>query len=117
MPANVLIVEDEWVIAEDHKLTLHDAGYSVVGPCASVSDALAAIDTHRVDAAFLDVQLSYEKSYPVAERLRELGIPFAFLSGYDDRTLPVSLKRQRVLSKPVEPARLVAAAATMTLGK
>lgn len=114
MPSRVLIVEDEWVIAEDHSQTLRDAGYLVVGPCASVTEALVAIDSQPVDAAFLDVQLLSERSYAVAERLQERGIPFAFLSGYDERILPASMKRTLVLSKPVEPARLVAAAASMT---
>lgn len=39
MTTCVLIVEDEWVIAEDHTMTLRDAGYEIVGPCASVSEA------------------------------------------------------------------------------
>ena len=114
MTTCVLIVEDEWVIAEDHTITLRDAGYEIVGPCASVSEALSAICTHHVDAAFLDVQLRNERSYPVAEKLKELGIPFMLLSGYDERNLPAPLKSMQVLSKPVEPSRLVAAAESMT---
>ena len=113
MASSVLIVEDEWLIAEDHADTLRDADYQVVGPCATVSEALAAIDQNHVDAACLDVELLNERSYAIAERLQQLGIPFVFLSGHGERNLPLIMRRQ-VLSKPVEPARLLAAIAAMT---
>lgn len=112
MAQSVLIVEDEWLIAEDEAETLRAAGYGVVGPCASVGAALAAIEEQRVDAAFLDVELRNERSYPVAERLRELGIPFCFISGYEEPDLPADVPC--ALLKPTEPSSLLAAAARMT---
>ena len=114
MASSVLIVEDEWLIAEDHAETLREADYEVVGPCATVRDALAAIDHNHVDAACLDVELLNERSYAIAERLQQLGIPFVFLSGHDERDLPPIMRRREVLPKPVEPARLLAAVAGMT---
>jgi DNA-binding response OmpR family regulator len=112
MAHSVLIVEDEWLIAEDEAETLRAAGYGIVGPCASVGAALAAIDEHKVDAAFLDVELRNERSYPVAERLSALGIPFCFVSGYEAPDLPPGVPN--ALLKPTEPNALLAAAASMT---
>lgn len=114
MEQSVLIVEDEWVIAEDEAETLRGAGYDVVGPFGSVDAALAALERNRVDAAFLDVELQNERSFAIAERLRQLGIPYFFVSGHDDRTFPQLLRDGMALIKPVEPASLLAAAATMT---
>ena len=109
MPISVLIVEDEWLIADDYAATLRDAGYAIVGPYASVKDALAALDTETVDAAILDVELFEERSFPVAERLKEEGIPFAFVTGHRERELLPSLRGSQILSKPLERRALRAA--------
>src|SRR5215207_10159342 len=100
MLANVLIVEDDWLIAEDHAGILRGAGYCVIGPCASVGSALAAIDGNSIHAALLDVDLRIEKSYPVALRLQQLGIPFLFISGKDEKDVAGELSSGNFLSKP-----------------
>ena len=114
MALNVLVVEDEWVVAMDHAETLRGADFEVVGPCGTVEEALSAIEANHVDAALLDLQLRDGKSYPIAERLRQLGIPFVFLSGYDERVLPASMRGSRMLLKPVERGGLLEAAASLT---
>lgn len=113
MPASILIVEDEWLIAEDYASTLRGAGHRVVGPCSTVKSALSAIEQNPVDAALLDMELGGEKSFPVAERLHERDIPFTFFSGHAERELPHNLRGQQVLSKPVERATLLATVARM----
>jgi DNA-binding response OmpR family regulator len=58
----------------------------VIGPVASVADAMAAIDEGTPDVALLDINLGgTEKAFPVADRLQEMGVPFALVSGYDPR--------------------------------
>ena len=107
--ATVLIVEDEWLIAEDFAFVLRNAGHEVVGPCNSVKAALSTLETTAVDAAFLDVELRDERSFPVAERLMQQDIPFTFLSGHGSRELPPAMNGVRLLPKPVDhPALLVA---------
>ncbi|MVA38027.1 response regulator [Agrobacterium vitis] len=113
MPSRILVVEDEWLIAEDYAAVLSNAGHTIVGPCPSVKAALAILDLHTVDAAFLDMELLDEKSFAIGERLKELSIPFTFLSGYEARELPNTLRGQLVLAKPVEHAVLLAAAKRM----
>lgn len=105
----ILIVEDEWLVALDHVGNLRDLGHEIIGPCATVAAALAAIDAHRVDAALLDVELRTEKSYPVAEELARRGIPFTFVSGHADIDLPAALRDRPLLSKPVDVAALARA--------
>lgn len=112
-PARVLVVEDEWLIAEDHAAHLREAGHLVVGPFASVEAALAAIEAEPIDAALLDIELREETSYAVADRLEERGIPFAFVSGYSEQDLPPRLSGRELIGKPVEQARLLAAVERM----
>ena len=71
----VMIVEDEALVAlvlADH---LTEFGLSVVGPCANVAEATAAVEANDLDAAILDVNLGKELVYPVAELLCEARHP------------------------------------------
>jgi len=108
MPASVLIVEDEWLIADDYACLLREAGHAVVGPCATVREAISLVEDTAIEAALLDIELRGEKSFPVAERLLARNIPFAFLSGHASDDLPPHMQGQRMLAKPVESAALLA---------
>lgn len=81
---SVLLLEDEFVIALEAEDMLSSLGAIRVATCSSIEEALAQIEASRPDCAVLDVSLGRETSGPVAIRLRELGIPFAFATGYDD---------------------------------
>ena len=50
-------------------------------------DVIDMIDQNPVDAAILDINLGNETSFPVAHALQERGIPFVFITGYDDMIL------------------------------
>ena len=63
-------------------------GCSVQGPFTAVDETLDSLSEERPDVGLLDINLYQEFSYPVAERLNEMGIPFAFFTAYDDNTLP-----------------------------
>lgn len=88
--APILIVEDEPFIALDLELAIEDAGGEVVGPAASVEEALALLDARPVAAAILDVNLVDGDISPVAEILIERGIPFILQTGVG---LPPELAR------------------------
>ncbi|MBZ9661168.1 response regulator [Mesorhizobium sp. ESP-6-4] len=98
----VLIVEDEWLVAMDLADELAAAGYRVIGPALSVSQALELLEQTTVDGALLDVNLGGETSYPVAESLLAKGISFAFVSGYAASQLRADFKDFLLLSKPVQ---------------
>src|ERR1700710_2820946 len=82
MPNDVLIVEDDPIIALDFEDTLLGFGVKTVRSAASVAKALDLIEQRPPEFALLDVSLIREKSFAVAERLAALKIPFAFVTGY-----------------------------------
>ncbi|WGH77755.1 response regulator [Jannaschia ovalis] len=99
---NILIVEDEALLAMEVSMTLEDHGADIVGPYSSVSSALA--DCDAADAAVLDVDLCGEPVFPLADRLKEQGVPFIFHTGRADLD---TLRRRygeevKVLPKPAD---------------
>lgn len=109
-PADVLIVEDDPIIAidfEDRVLGLGVAGVRTVG---SVAQALGAIAKRAPDFALLDVELIRETSFAVAERLVALKIPFVFVAGYGaEARIPPEFSSQPRLQKPCSSDALEAA--------
>ena len=84
----VLVVEDEFMLADDLCRNLEKAGAIVVGPAPSVDLALELVGTDgTIDAALLDVSLRGEMAYSVAEALVVRSVPFIFISGFDDSIL------------------------------
>lgn len=108
MSANILIVEDEPLIALDMEETVTRAGFRVVGVARNTSDALALLEKEQVDAAVLDANLHGESGAPIAERLRSDGIPFVAVSGYSRHQLGDWLGEFPLLGKPYSADRLVA---------
>lgn len=103
----ILVVEDEYLIADDLRDALVAAGAEVVGPIATVADAIACVDAGTVlDAAVLDINLRGAMVYPVADGLAARGIPFLFATGYDAGSLPDRFATAVRLEKPVKAAKL-----------
>lgn len=101
LPGDVLIVEDDPIIALDFEDTVLRFGVRTVRTAGSVARALQLIEERAPDFALLDIGLLREKSFAVAERLDALGIPFAFISGYGtDAALPAELAQKPRLPKP-----------------
>lgn len=69
------------MIALDLRLTLEDHGAVVIGPADCLEDGLRLVREHRVDAAILDAELGKDDSFPLAQELRENGVPFVFHTG------------------------------------
>jgi DNA-binding response OmpR family regulator len=103
----VLILEDEWLIALDLQMVLEDAGYAIAGPASSVSGALELIRREEIAAGLLDLHVGEQTSYPIAVALRELGIPFLFLTGHTRANLEPEFRNESVVSKPIERRDLV----------
>ena len=106
----ILVVEDEYMMAEDLRYDLEEAGDQVIGPVPSVADALRLLATEMsIDAAILDVNLRGEKAYPVADVLRERTIPFVLATGYEQWALPEAYKDVPRCDKPVDLRHLARA--------
>lgn len=97
----ILVVEDETLAAIDIARELADADYEVVGPAASVPQAMRLLDQGGCDAAILDVNLGRETSEAVARKLASAGIPFIVTSGYGRDQLPSSFAAAPLLNKPL----------------
>lgn len=98
---NILIVEDEPLIAMMLEDFLEMLGREPVGPADSVTDALALIGSGGIDAAILDVNLrSGEKSWPIADALADSGLPFVFASGGSGETIADRFRGRPILPKP-----------------
>ncbi len=104
----ILVVEDHFLLADALVDCLEIAGAEVVGPCPSVETAFHTLKTAgHVDMAVLDVQLDTETSEPIADLAREMGLPVLLMTGFDQSTLPRSLRGLPACTKPFDPRGLV----------
>ncbi|MBR1285834.1 response regulator [Bradyrhizobium sp. AUGA SZCCT0177] len=109
MPNDVLIVEDDPIIALDFEDTILGFGVKTVRAAQSVAKALAMIAERPPDFALLDVSLVREKSFAIAERLDALKIPYAFVTGYGAEVrLPAAFANTPRLAKPYSTEALLA---------
>lgn len=104
----VLVVEDEYFIADDVQRVLEAAGAIVVGPTASCDEGLQLIEADPPDLAILDINLRGIMAYDVADRLAARGIPFVFATGYATESLPDKFHGVPSVTKPYDPGVLVA---------
>lgn len=105
----ILIVEDEYLLADDLREALTNEGAEVLGPVASVEEATRLLqDASRIDAAVLDINLRGEPVFPFADALRARGVPFAFTTGYDSSALPPRYVDTPRVEKPFKGHRLAA---------
>jgi CheY-like chemotaxis protein len=109
MPDDVLIVEDDPIIALGLEDIILGFGVKTMRSASSVAKALEMIAERAPDFALLDVGLVREKSFAVAERLEALKVPFAFVTGYGaDSGFPAAFAGRPRLAKPCSPESLEA---------
>ena len=111
--AAILVLEDDYYLAEDLLRTLEEAGATVLGPCPGPAEAERLIEGRRPDCAFLDLNLGGGPSFDFPRALTRAGIPFAFVTGYDRQAIPDEFAAVERLEKPVEPRNVVAVAARL----
>ena len=104
----VLLVEDEYYLADDLKRAASQLGAEVIGPAPTCAEALALLDrTARIDLAVLDINLRGESVYDVADVLEARGVPFVFATGYEATTIPDRFAHVPYWTKPVDPGDLL----------
>lgn len=107
----ILVVEDEYLIADDLALALQQAGASLLGPFATLKRALDAVAVaSEIDLAVLDVNLDSTKVFALADQLAERGVPLLFTTGYDASAVPAPYRTIPRLEKPLDSAVVVQAA-------
>lgn len=108
----ILVVEDNFLAAEVVRDTLESYGCQVVGPVGHLDDGLRLACAERLDGAVLDINLNGDRCFPIARALLERGVPFMFLTGYDDAAIiPLELRPTPRLGKPILGQQLIDALA------
>ncbi len=106
----VLAVEDNVLIALDVEDILIALGAARVVVASSVTEALRLIELKTPSFALLDVKLGRETSWPIATRLRSLGVPHVFATGYGDNIdYRMEHRLTRVITRPYTTASIAQA--------
>jgi CheY-like chemotaxis protein len=108
LPNDVLIVEDDPIIALHFEDAIIGFGVKSVRCAGSVALALMMIGERAPDFALLDVGLVREKSFEVAEKLAALSIPFVFVTGYGADQVSSAFAERPRLPKPCKNEALLA---------
>jgi hypothetical protein len=106
----VMVLEDNVLTADMIAEALAAEGCLVVGPIGSLDEGMDVASAAELTGALLDIDLRGELSFPIAYRLREQGVPFAFISAYPDIVLPPDLRNALRFSKPFTPWELASSA-------
>lgn len=113
---NILVVEDEPLIAMMLEDFLETLGHRVHASCDNLGDALTHCEAGGFDLAILDINLKGELIWPAASALRARGVPFIIASGGHVEPPPAEFANAPLLEKPytidrIEPVLLRATAA------
>jgi DNA-binding NtrC family response regulator len=106
MNKEILIVEDEFVVAHDLQLTLERAGYIVCGIAASVNEAREILKKEKPSLALLDIHLKGKlDGIALAKDLKENNIGFVYLSANSNQQILEAAKATEPYGFLVKPYR------------
>ena len=106
----ILVVEDEYILADELRIELEERGAVVLGPVGTVREAMELVRREpQIDSAILDVNLHGEPVFPVGDLLVESGTPFLFTTVYDAVIIPSRFKGVVRCEKPVSMSRVTSA--------
>lgn len=104
----VLVLEDEALLSMMLEDTLVDLGCRVVGPFLHMEEAMDELRRSRADIDFgiLDVNIAGQRSFPLAQAMTEAGVPFVFVTGYDEQGVDEPWRAWPAVRKPFSGAEL-----------
>lgn len=102
----VLLVEDEYLIRMLLEDMLADLGYAIAEAVGTIAEASQIAAAGAFDVAILDVNVDGEEVYPVADILAQRGLPFVFVTGYGENSLPAKYRSRPALQKPFQSEQL-----------
>ena len=105
----ILVVEDESLVAMMIEDMLTDLGHEVVATSGRMPDASKLVSGASADLAILDVNLNGEETYPLADSLAARDIPFIFATGYGSSGIKAEWSGVPVLQKPFQSSELAKA--------
>jgi two-component system, response regulator PdtaR len=112
MVAQILVVEDDTIVAGDLCDTCEEAGYRVLGPFAAISPAMLALQKERPDLAILDVGPNPGPVFAFAQRLAAENVPIVFrrkdlICATGTANYGSDFVRACTLAKPCPPSALL----------
>ena len=104
----ILVVEDEYFLADDIVQELKKVGAQVIGPLGDIEEASNAVAGDlAIDAAVLDVNLRDQMVFPLARTLRARNVPFVFTTGYDAAAIDPEFQNVKLWDKPIDVRAMV----------
>jgi CheY-like chemotaxis protein len=99
----VLVIEDEYFLADDIARALRELGARVLGPIGELEEAMSLIDGDvSIDGAVVDINLRSDMVFPLARTLRARKVPFVFTTGYDRKSIEAEFGDVRLWEKPLD---------------
>lgn len=106
MKENILIVEDEFIVANDLRIILEKAGYQISGIAPSFSKAMALVEKKRPDWVLVDIFLKGDKTgIDLGKELNEMNIPFIYVSANTNQSVLEAAKSTQPYGFLVKPFR------------
>jgi DNA-binding NtrC family response regulator len=102
----VLVVEDEYILADDLKKELEVHGAKVVGPIGNLGVAQDQVSRDHFDVAVIDVKLGNKLAWSIADELMQQNIPFGFVTGYGADAIPERFQHIMRWEKPWDMSKL-----------
>jgi CheY-like chemotaxis protein len=102
----VFVVEDEYLIRMLVEDMVGDLGYEVAAAVGTIAEAREFASTGAFNVAILDVNVDGQEIFPVAEVLAKRGLPFVFVTGYGEGSLPAAYRGRPTLQKPFQAEQL-----------
>ncbi len=106
LPARILVVEDEYLIRMLLEDMLADLGHTVAAAVGTIAEAKELAAEGDFNCAVLDVNLDGQEIFPVADILMKRNMPFVFVTGYGEGSLPETYRGCPTLQKPFQAERL-----------
>jgi len=99
----VLVIEDEYFLADDIARALTALGARVVGPYGDLDEATGVVDRDiTIDAAIMDINLRNDLVFPLARLLRSRKVPLVFTTGYDRNSIEPEFHDVQLWGKPLD---------------
>jgi ActR/RegA family two-component response regulator len=109
---SVLVLEDQFLLADDLRREFEDAGAEVMGPFSDTAAAITHLDGRTPSCAVVDLNLGLGVDFSTARALVARGVPVIFVTGYDADTLPTDLAGSAHLLKPTQSEDVLDAVVT-----
>lgn len=104
-PLRVIIVEDQTLLREDlEDLLAQQPGFTLVGACGTVHEALNLIQTTRPDLLLLDIGLPDGTGFDILEHMSPAHLKVIFLTAHSEHTIKaIRYGAIDYLMKPIDP--------------